>query len=195
MTARTPPRKQRLGMDHAGHWRVSWGGTATESELRMFYRRGGALLFAFVATLLAACVASERPAWAQALEHSAVTVVTRSGARHRFTVEVAATPAARQQGLMFRREMARDAGMLFDFKRTQPVSFWMRNTFIPLDMIFIRADGTIANVAARAVPRSETPVPSKGAVRGVLEINGGLSERLGIAAGDRVLHAIFGTAE
>jgi uncharacterized membrane protein (UPF0127 family) len=149
----------------------------------------------FAAAALAACVVPDKAVRAQSFEVSELTVLTKSGARHRFKVELATTPAARQQGLMYRREMAADAGMLFDFKRSQPVAFWMRNTYIPLDMTFIRADGTIANIAARTIPGSETPVPSDGVVRGVLEINGGLSERLGIGAGDRVLHAIFKNAD
>jgi uncharacterized membrane protein (UPF0127 family) len=82
--------------------------------------------------------------------------------------------------------MADDAGMLFDFGRDERASFWMRNTYIPLDMLFIKADGTIESIAERTTPLSERSVPSKGPVRYVLEINGGLSDRLGIEAGDKV---------
>jgi uncharacterized membrane protein (UPF0127 family) len=105
-------------------------------------------------------------------------VVTTDSGVHRFQVEIADDPAERARGLMFRREMADDAGMLFDFKVEERASFWMKNTYIPLDMLFIRADGTIDSIAERTTPLSEKSVPSKGPVRYVLEINGGLSERL-----------------
>ncbi|HEX6979549.1 MAG TPA: DUF192 domain-containing protein, partial [Alphaproteobacteria bacterium] len=84
-----------------------------------------------------------------------------------------------------------DAGMLFDFKRDQPVSMWMRNTRIPLDMLFIARDGRIVNIAQRTVPFSEATIQSKGAVRAVLELNGGTAQRLGIRPGDTVRHPIF----
>lgn len=120
-----------------------------------------------------------------------VAVTTVAGETFRFTVELALTPAHQQRGLMFREEMADDAGMLFLFDPVRPVSFWMRNTLIPLDMLFIAPDGTILNIEAEAEPETETRRPSAGPVRGVLEINGGLAAALGIAAGDRVLHDAF----
>ena len=104
---------------------------------------------------------------------------------HRFTVEVAATPGQQQQGLMFRRSLGPDHGMIFPYDPPQPVAFWMRNTLIPLDMIFIRADGRIARIAT-AKPLDETPVPGGEPVAAVLEIAGGRAAELGIAAGDRV---------
>ncbi|WP_343030729.1 DUF192 domain-containing protein [Devosia marina] len=107
---------------------------------------------------------------------------------HAFTVEVVDTPETRAQGLMYRQELADDAGMLFDFREERPVSFWMRNTFIPLDMLFIEADGTILNIHANARPHDTTSIPSDGPVQFVLEIPGGRSEELGIAAGDVVEH-------
>jgi len=113
-------------------------------------------------------------------------LVQSAGGEHEFQVEIADDPAERARGLMFRREMADDEGMLFDFGADAPASFWMRNTYIPLDMLFIEADGTIESIAERTTPLSEKSVPSKGPVRFVLEINGGLSDRLGIAAGDIV---------
>lgn len=139
------------------------------------------------------------PALAQApqtgLPTSTATVVTADGRRHVFKVEIADTDVTRARGLMYRRQMAADAGMLFDYKFETETAFWMKNTLIPLDMIFIRADGTIANVAERAVPLDETSIPSNGAVRGVLEVNGGTAARLGIKAGDKVLNPIFGNAK
>lgn len=117
-------------------------------------------------------------------------IVTAKGPVH-FRVEIAADEATREQGLMFRTHLDDDQGMLFDFHTPQQVSFWMRNTLIPLDMIFIRADGTIANIADNAEPYSETPIPSDGPVLGVLEIGGGLTQELDINPGDKVVHRIF----
>lgn len=113
-------------------------------------------------------------------------VIQAATGEHRFDVEIADDPQERSRGLMFRREMADAHGMLFDFRRDERASFWMRNTYIPLDMIFIEADGTIESIAKRTTPLSEKSVRSHGPVRFVLEINGGLSETLGIAAGDIV---------
>jgi uncharacterized membrane protein (UPF0127 family) len=105
---------------------------------------------------------------------------------HEFAVEIADDPRERSLGLMFRRDMAEDRGMLFDFGNESPASFWMRNTYIPLDMLFIRADGTIDSIAERTTPLSDRSIRSKGPVRYVLEINGGLSDKLGILPGDTV---------
>lgn len=121
-------------------------------------------------------------------------IETERGARYQFTVEMATTPQQQSMGLMFREEMAADAGMLFVFPEVRPASFWMRNTLIPLDMLFIDADGRILNIHERTEPLTETSRPSAGPVRGVLEVNGGLTDVLGIEAGDRVLHRAFGTA-
>ena len=105
---------------------------------------------------------------------------------HRFTVEVARSPDEQAQGLMFRTSLAADEGMIFPFPRPRVASFWMRNTLIPLDMIFIRADGTIARIAANTVPHSEESVSSGEPVAAVLEIKGGRSAELGLSEGDRV---------
>ena len=121
---------------------------------------------------------------------SELWIETASG-EHHFTVEMAATPGLRAKGLMFRREMAPDHGMLFDFDRPRPVSMWMRNTLIPLDMLFISADGEIRNIIARTEPHSETPRRSEGPVLGVLELNGGITALLGIVPGDKVVHPMF----
>lgn len=118
-----------------------------------------------------------------------VTVETAAGAKHRFTVELATTPPQITQGLMFRRQMAADAGMLFVIEPPDNSVFWMRNTYIPLDMIFIGPDGRILNIAERTVPQTDTPVPAAGLTRAVLEVNGGTASRLGIKAGDRVRHS------
>jgi uncharacterized membrane protein (UPF0127 family) len=121
---------------------------------------------------------------------SPLAIHTASGT-HRFNVELADTAEKRTVGLMHRPAMPADSGMLFDFKTDAPVTMWMRNTRIPLDMLFITHDGRIANIAERTVPFSEATIPSKGPVRAVLELNGGTSARLKIRPGDRVDHPMF----
>jgi uncharacterized protein len=112
-----------------------------------------------------------------------------------FNVEVVDTPEGRAKGLMFRTSMAPDYGMLFDFKESRPVSFWMQNTLVPLDMLFIRHDGSIANIHVNAKPMDTTSIPSDGPVEFVLEIAGGRSVELGIVAGDTVRHDRINRAE
>ena len=112
--------------------------------------------------------------------------ITANGREHRFIVEVASTAEQQAMGLMYRNRLDPDRGMIFPFDAPKQASFWMRNTLIPLDMIFIRADGSIANIAANTVPYSEEPVLSDGPVAAVLEIPGGRSGELGIKAGDKV---------
>ena len=114
-----------------------------------------------------------------------LTVRSRTGI-HRFTVEVARTPEQQAQGLMHRQSLAPDRGMLFPYDPPQTASFWMKNTLIPLDLIFIRENGTIALVAADTVPLSLEPIPSLEPVAAVLEIAGGRAAELGIQAGDTV---------
>lgn len=115
-----------------------------------------------------------------------VTLVTDSG-RYPFTVEWAVTDAERERGLMYRQSMPADHGMIFDFEADQPVAFWMKNTPLPLDMVFITSDGVIYRIEANAEPYSERNIPSGGAVRYVLEINGGAARKIGAKPGDRVL--------
>lgn len=112
--------------------------------------------------------------------------ITSNGRDLRFTVEVARTGEEQAMGLMYRNALAPDRGMIFPMNPPRNASFWMRNTLIPLDMIFVRADGTIANIAENTVPYSEEPVTSDGPVGAVLEIAGGRSAELGIKAGDKV---------
>ena len=113
-------------------------------------------------------------------------VVTHEHRHHHFRVEVARSQAEQEKGLMFRTTMAPDEGMIFPMPGGQPASFWMKNTVIPLDIIFIGSDGRISNIAVKAVPYDETPLPSKGPVSGVLELNGGRAAELGIGPGDVV---------
>jgi uncharacterized protein len=117
-------------------------------------------------------------------------VATSNGTR-RFMVEVMKTDEDRAKGLMFRQFLPEDRGMLFDFLREQPVAMWMRNTYIPLDMLFIRANGVVHRVHERAVPLDETTIEAGAPVRFVLEINGGIAAKHGIKAGDKVLHEII----
>ncbi|MEO6717182.1 MAG: DUF192 domain-containing protein [Novosphingobium sp.] len=112
--------------------------------------------------------------------------VTSAGKVHRFRVEFARSDAEQEKGLMFRTAMGADEGMIFPMNPPRPAAFWMRNTVIPLDIIFIGRDHRILNIAANAVPYDETPLPSVGAASGVLELNGGRAAALGIGPGDRV---------
>jgi uncharacterized membrane protein (UPF0127 family) len=144
-----------------------------------------------LAAALAACgtgtPAQSAPAESGAqsgLREVPLTVRSATGA-HRFTVEVAATPEQQEIGLMFRRAIDPDRGMIFPYDPPQAVAFWMKNTLIPLDMVFIRADGTIARITT-ATPLSLDPVPSGEPVAAVLEIAGGRAAQLGIDAGDKV---------
>ena len=137
------------------------------------------------AALLAAMLWSAA-ALAQTLQP--LSIQTARG-RQDFSVEFANNDAERAQGLMFRRSLAADRGMLFDFGTVQPVSMWMQNTYIALDMLFIRADGTIARIAENTVPFSEEGIPSNEPVGAVLELVGGRTGELGIAEGDKVTWA------
>jgi uncharacterized protein len=139
--------------------------------------------FVLLGLFLAAGVAW--PAGQQTLEIASKTGV------HVFAVEIADTEAQRSKGLMFRKEMPEGEGMLFDFHREQEVSFWMRNTYIPLDMIFIRGDGRILRIAENTEPLSTRLIPSGGPVRAVLEVIGGTARKFGIAPGDQVAYPIF----
>ncbi len=152
--------------------------------IQAFSRRalGHAALAAAALAMLGAA------ALAQALEPLALV---SGGKRHPFQVEVARNDAERAQGLMYRRELAADRGMLFDFERVQPIGMWMKNTYIPLDMIFIRPDGTIARIAANTEPLSTRTIESGEPVLAVLEVAGGTAARLGVKAGDRVEHPLF----
>nr|CAD6603541.1 hypothetical protein RKHAN_01407 [Rhizobium sp. Khangiran2] len=120
-------------------------------------------------------------------EQEDLLIQTKSGKVHNFTVELALTTEQRSQGLMHRESMPKDHGMLFDFGETRPVSMWMRNTPLPLDMLFIQRDGTISHIHRKAVPFSEAIIDSRGPVHFVLELNGGRAAALGIEVGDRVM--------
>jgi uncharacterized membrane protein (UPF0127 family) len=127
----------------------------------------------------------------QGLPVEPLKIVTHDGKAHPFRVEIADTDDTREEGLMFRKSLAADAGMLFDFKTPQEVAFWMKNTLIPLDMLFIDQRGVIVNIKANAKPLSETPIPAGAPVLGVLEIRGGRAKELGVRVGDKVEERIF----
>ena len=131
---------------------------------------------------------------APSFARSPLSIHSQTGRRHDFVVEIADTDERRTYGLMFRKVLPGDHGMIFDFQRDQPVSMWMRNTLIPLDMLFIARDGRVVNIHERAVPHDETAIPSEGPVRAVLEVNGGTVARLGLKPGDLTRHSIFRNA-
>lgn len=147
------------------------------------------LMLAVILFAIPGCRAEEKPAGPD-LENLTITRV--DGQKITLVIETAATPEARTIGLMFRKSMPQDAGMLFLFETEEPRAFWMRNTLIPLDMIFIKKDGAIRHIGANAIPHDETPVPSNGPASAVLEINGGRAAELGLKPGDIVHHAHFG---
>ena len=123
-------------------------------------------------------------------EQQTLEIVSKSGV-HVFTVELAVSDEERQKGLMFRRSLPESQGMLFDFKADQNVSMWMRNTYVSLDMIFIRGDGRIQRIAENTQTESDRIIPSGGPVRAVLEVVAGTAKKFGIAVGDRVASPIF----
>ncbi len=124
-----------------------------------------------------------------------LVIATSAGERHAFRVRVATEMEDRRRGLMFVDDMADDEGMLFDNGVEQPTSMWMKNTPLSLDMLFIRRDGTISSIIPETVPFSRRSITAWEPVLAVLEIRGGLSERLDIVAGDRVIHPLFGASE
>ncbi len=141
-----------------------------------------------LAVVIALCVfagADARAASVQPLE-----IVTRNGVQV-FSVEMATTEQEKETGLMYRKELPDGKGMLFDFSPEQQVSMWMKNTYIPLDMIFIRADGRILRIAENTEPLSTRIISSGGLAKGVLEVIGGTAKKYGIEPGDRIAHPLF----
>jgi uncharacterized membrane protein (UPF0127 family) len=127
---------------------------------------------------------------AEAASIQPLEIVTKSGVQV-FSVEMATTDQEKETGLMYRKELPDGKGMLFDFSPEQQVSMWMKNTFISLDMIFIRADGRILRIAENTEPQSTKIIPSGGLAKGVLEVIAGTARKYGIAPGDRVAHPLF----
>ena len=144
-----------------------------------------AAAFAFVLVLVASVGVT-----AQGAESDSLEVVTSTG-QHAFKIEIADNDATRERGLMDRRYMAANHGMLFEFDREAPVAFWMKNTYIPLDMVFIASSGVVTHVVANAEPLSERVIPSAGPCVAVLELNGGTAASIGLKVGDKVHHPFF----
>lgn len=138
----------------------------------------------------AGCAVAGGPVRAASLQP--LEIVTRNGVQV-FSVEMATTEEEKQTGLMYRKELADGKGMLFDFKPEQEVSMWMKNTYVSLDMIFIRADGRILRIAENTEPMSTKIISSQGPARAVLEVVAGTAQKYGIRPGDRVGHPLFGT--
>ena len=150
------------------------------------YRSGwrAGLLAVFVAALVSFASNGAQAASVQPLE-----IVTKSGVQV-FSVEMATTEQEKETGLMYRKELPDGKGMLFDFSPEQQVSMWMKNTYIPLDMIFIRADGRILRIAENTEPLSTKIISSGGLAKGVLEVIAGTAQKYGIQPGDRVAHPL-----
>ncbi len=147
-------------------------------------------VFAFLVALAAAA-----PAAADGVSFATDELWIESrGERHRFRVELAETPAQQARGLMFRTDVPADSGMLFLYGGAKHVAMWMKNTLVPLDMLFVAADGAVARIERWTEPLSLASIPSGAPVAAVLELRGGTADRLGLAAGDRVVHAFFETA-
>ncbi len=140
-----------------------------------------------MAAVLALCALT---GFAQAASVQPLEIVTKNGV-HVFSVEMATTDKERETGLMYRKELPDGKGMLFDFSPEQQISMWMKNTYIPLDMIFIRADGRILRIAENTEPHSLAIISSGGLAKGVLEVIAGTAQKYGIAPGDRVAHPLF----
>jgi len=154
-------------MTALGHW----------TNLRLRTRLVGSILaLAMISLPLAACS-----------DEGQLTLITDSGS-HTFKVQVVDTPETRAKGLMYVTELAENAGMLFDFREERPVSFWMQNTYIPLDMIFVDAAGVVKSVHANAIPHGTTSIPSGFPVQYVLEIPGGVAAKIGLEPGDTMDH-------
>jgi uncharacterized membrane protein (UPF0127 family) len=161
----------------------------TRSWLIAAHRRLIVAVLAFVLGVFGGLAAFQAPAFADASLES-VRIETKSGPRV-FEVEVMRTEAERERGLMFRPYLPAGRGMLFEFEAPRTVLMWMKDTLIPLDMLFIRSDGTVARIAENAEPESTRTIASGEAVAGVLEINAGLASKLGIKPNDRVIHPFF----
>jgi uncharacterized protein len=153
------------------------------------------LLLATLLSLPLARAEADEPTKAQStLPKEKLVIATKDGKRHTFQVEMAMTPQEQRVGLMFRKSVPPDGGMLFDWGTPRDVPMWMENTLVPLDMVFINADGTIRAIAENTVPESLANIPSHGPVLATLELAGGTTAKLNIVVGDKVLQRVFGNA-
>ena len=152
--------------------------------------RSFAILLAILFCMAGGLPPSVTAAHAEEAGTEPLTIVTASG-QHKFSVEIMRTNAQREQGLMFRRFLPPDRGMLFDFKVVRPVMMWMKNTYIPLDMIFIGTTGSVVSIAADTEPLSEHIITSGAPVLAVLEVNAGAAARIALKVGDKVRFPLF----
>jgi uncharacterized protein len=150
-------------------------------------RKRGAVFSALLSFAGAACLFAVA---ATALEKQPLTFVTQGGSR-KITVEIASNDSERSTGLMFRRSIGADEGMLFLYDREQEITMWMKNTYIPLDMIFIKRNGVISHIETHTEPFSERIIPSEGPAFAVIEMGSGSAERLGLKPGDKVNYPAF----
>jgi uncharacterized protein len=187
-------RKKRLVFVGPGLWCACVGRTKTRlltsGRLRYMLRAMKQLFLTFLSALVIVSASTGLPEPTPAAEQQTIEIASKNGV-HVFTVELAVTDQERERGLMFRKQLPEGQGMLFDFKREQEVTMWMENTYIPLDMIFIRRDGRIWRIAENTEPLSRAIISSEGPVLAVLEVVGGTAKKLGIAPGDRVGAPMF----
>jgi uncharacterized membrane protein (UPF0127 family) len=156
--------------------------------------------FCKILTLIA-CLVASATVWPEerklepldSFPRSQLKIATPDARVHRFDIWIADTSARREQGLMFVKSLADDAGMLFIYPAPQPIAMWMKNTYIPLDMLFIRADGRVARVTPNTKPHSLETIESGESVLGVLELKAGTAAKMNIRAGALVMHPAFGT--
>jgi len=154
--------------------------------------KSAVLALFFAASLIATASAADAAKTAPQFSSETLTIATKSGASHPFTVELALDGAQREYGLMFRTQMSADHGMLFEFDKAQRVQMWMENTVLPLDMLFLDASGKVTHVVQNAVPYSRTIIDSGGPVKYVIEVNAGIVRKLGLAVGDKATSPTIG---
>ena len=147
------------------------------------------IIYSLSFLLISACNQKDNTTQASP-DYSNLTIQTATG-EHKFRVELADTKEKAMLGLMYRKSMPDDEGMIFDFGETREVYMWMKNTYIPLDMLFISHEGVIVDIKERATPLSENIISAKVPAYSVLEINGGIAEKIGAKEGDKVIHSIF----
>ena len=177
-------------MDHHQVYRHSTNCINLQSNINFAAYRSSQWVGLFVVWILAAVLTLHAGNASEPLREEKLTIAS-GGKTYQISVEVAETERQKAIGLMFRKFLSPDKGMLFPYPQPQELTMWMRNTYIPLDMLFIKADGTIHRIAQNTEPFSEEVVASKGDVTAVLELAGGVTKSLGIKPGDKVVHRHF----
>jgi uncharacterized membrane protein (UPF0127 family) len=180
--------KKQKTFDFFGY--ASWKVTLQGTKVFCFFFSKKKILAFFLAFAPMAARAVDGPQPELPTQH--LVIISKSGAQHGFTVEIASTPQEQETGEMFRTSIPADRGMFFDWGTPREMTMWMKNCPVPEDMVFIGADGTITHIAENTVPESESYIPSGGPVRATLELQGGLTAKLGIEVGDKVSGVIFG---